>query len=141
MRSIPLEALLSALNFPGLRFLNLQYANVDKELSLLDASLRDCLLHHRDIDLTKNLDGVAGLIEACDLVISVGNAVAHLSGALGQRTWVLLPQVAGWRWLHGSTNCGWYESVRLFRQERRGDWDGVLSDLRAAIDHEIRRRQ
>ena len=141
MRSIPLEALLSALNFPGLRFLNLQYANVDKELSLLDASLRGCLLHHRDIDLTKNLDGVAGLIEACDLVISVGNAVAHLSGALGQRTWVLLPQIAGWRWLHGSTTCGWYESVRLFRQERRGDWNGVLSDLRAAIDHEIRGRK
>ena len=141
IRSLPLETLLKALSLPGLRFLNLQYANVDKELSLLDPALGSRLLRHPDIDLTKNLDGVAGLIEACDLVISVGNAVAHLSGALGQRTWVLLPQVAGWRWLHGSTTCGWYESVRLFRQERRGDWNGVLSDLRAAIDHDMRNRQ
>jgi len=141
IRSIPLEKLLTALGLPALRFLNLQYANVDKELSLLDPALSSRLLRHPDIDLTKNLDGVAGLIEACDLVVSVGNAVAHLSGALGQRTWVLLPEVAGWRWLHGSTTCGWYESVRLFRQERRGDWSGVLSALRAAIGNEIRTRR
>jgi hypothetical protein len=85
---------------------------------------------------------LAGLIEGCDLVVSVGNATAHLSGALGQKTWVLLPPVAGrlpsgvlvggWRWLQSGTACPWYASVRLFRQSTLDRWDDVLAELHLA---------
>jgi ADP-heptose:LPS heptosyltransferase len=75
------------------------------------------------------LEGLAGLIEGCDLVVSVGNATAHLSGALGQKTWVLLPYVAGWRWLHEGSTCPWYQSVRLYRQSKRDDWTSVLETV------------
>jgi ADP-heptose:LPS heptosyltransferase len=95
------------------------------------------LLQHPDIDLTRDIEGLAGLIACCDLVVSVGNATAHLSGALGQKTWVLLPQVAGWRWMEEGDRCPWYDSLRLFRQTRRGDWAGVLASVRAALDTEI----
>jgi len=75
------------------------------------------------------LEGLAGLIETCDEVVSVGNATAHLAGALGQRTLVLLPYVAGWRWLHEGDRCPWYDSVTLLRQTEPGDWSGVFSNL------------
>ena len=137
IRSISLHELLSSLNFGKLSFLNLQYGNVEHEVSSLDQGFAERFLRHPIIDLTKDLDGVAGLIEACDLVVSVGNTVAHLSGALGQKTWVLLPCVAGWRWSHTGASCGWYKSARLFRQERRDDWSAVLASLREGITDEL----
>jgi tetratricopeptide (TPR) repeat protein len=136
-RSLPLEALVSALRGPRVRFLNLQYGNAEVEIELVRRNIGLEVLSHPDVDLTRDLEGVAALIEGCDLVVSVGNAVAHLSGALGQRTWVLLPQVAGWRWLHEGSTCPWYQSVRLFRQENRGEWRGVLSALQRALHAEI----
>jgi len=129
-RSLDLSLLMSALNRSGrIRFLNLQYGDVSHEVAAAQRDHGFELLSHREIDNKNNLEGLAGLIEACDLVISVGNATAHLAGALGQRAWVLLPQAAGWRWLHEGVTCPWYESVRLYRQSYRRSWEEVAQHL------------
>ncbi len=60
----------------------------------------------------------AGLIEQLDLVVSVDTSVAHLSAALGQDTWLMIPQSADWRWLHDRTDSPWYASLRLFRPQK-----------------------
>jgi hypothetical protein len=133
-RSVPLVELVGALRgVEGVRFLNLQYGDVGGELECLRRESGVEVLSHPGIDNREDLEGLAGLIEGCDLVVSVGNATAHLSGALGQRTWVLLPYVAGWRWLHEGERCPWYQSVRLFRQAERGSWDSVLGQLTEAL--------
>ena len=69
----------------------------------------------------------AALIANLDLVIAVDTAVAHLAAALGVPCWLLLPRYkTDWRWLEGRQDSPWYPGVlRLFRQERRGDWDEV----------------
>lgn len=129
-RSLDLSLLMAALKGIGhTRFVNLQYGNVNHEITEVQRTQRVELLSHREIDNKQNLEGLAGLIEACDLVISIGNATAHLAGALGQRTWVLLPQAAGWRWLHEGFTCPWYESVRLYRQSNRRSWEEVVHQL------------
>jgi ADP-heptose:LPS heptosyltransferase len=64
-----------------------------------------------------------------DLVISIDSAVVHLAGALGRPTWVLLKLGTDWRWMSERDDTPWYPSVRLFRQERLGDWTPVVDRM------------
>ncbi|MFN9096605.1 MAG: tetratricopeptide repeat protein [Alphaproteobacteria bacterium] len=75
----------------------------------------------------------AALISALDLVIAVDTSVAHLAGALGKPTWVMLPFAPDFRWLLDREDSPWYPSMRLFRQSRAGDWDGVLARIGEAL--------
>ena len=71
----------------------------------------------------------AALCEVMDLVISVDTSVAHLSGALGKPTWVLLPHTPDWRWLLDRDDSPWYGSVKLYRQSKDTKWEPVLQRL------------
>jgi ADP-heptose:LPS heptosyltransferase len=74
-------------------------------------------------------DSVTGLAEAIammDLVITVDTLTAHLAGALGVRTWTLLPKVADWRWMEERSDSPWYPTMTLWRQENAGEWEPVM---------------
>ena len=75
----------------------------------------------------------ARLMRALDLVISVDTMTAHLSGALGQPTWTLLPFNADWRWMNDHDDSPWYPTMRLFRQKQEGDWAGVVDEVTRSI--------
>ena len=75
----------------------------------------------------------AALCGLCDLVIAVDTAAAHVAGALGRPVWILLPYAADWRWLRGRPDSPWYPSMRLFRQEKAGQWAGVIDSVRAEL--------
>jgi len=96
-------------------------------------------------DFTGELDDfveTAALIEQLDLVISVDTSVAHLAGALGKRVWILNRFDSCWRWLLSRTDSPWYPTATLYRQETRGNWDGVVARVVAdlaqfAADHGV----
>jgi hypothetical protein len=48
-------------------------------------------------------------------------------------TWTLLKFVPDWRWLLGRSDCPWYPTMRLFRQERQGDWQAPVAAMAAAL--------
>ena len=75
----------------------------------------------------------AAIIAALDLVIAVDTAVAHLAGALGKPVWLLNRHDTCWRWLRGRDDSPWYPTLRQFRQETAGDWDGVIARVTAAL--------
>jgi hypothetical protein len=85
------------------------------------------------------LDGVdepmktAQLMRAMDLVITIDSMPAHLAGALGVPTWTLLPTDADWRWMEDRDDSPWYPTMRLFRQQRPGDWASVIERVRVAL--------
>jgi ADP-heptose:LPS heptosyltransferase len=88
-------------------------------------------------DLTTQLNDfsdTAALIANLDLVIGVDTAVIHLAGALGKPVWVLLAHIPEWRWLLDWNSSPWYPTMRLFRQERPGDWRGTITKLKHDLE-------
>ncbi len=75
----------------------------------------------------------AALVDALDLVISTDTAVVHVAGALGKPVWMLDRFSACWRWRLDPERSPWYPTLRIFRQQRFGDWDGAVRQAAAAL--------
>jgi len=75
----------------------------------------------------------AALISALDLLIAVDTAPAHVAGALGHPVWTLLPFQPDWRWRLDTETSRWYPTMRLFRQQRSGDWDEVIARVASSL--------
>jgi lipoprotein NlpI len=120
-RSIALSTLLEGL--PA----GFQYFSLQKDVRVADMAVLGSAqnIQHFGEQLVDFSD-TAALCELMDLVISVDTSVAHLSGALGVPTWVLLPHLPDWRWLLEHRDSPWYPSIRLYRQSKARHWDDVL---------------
>ncbi|MEI9915508.1 MAG: tetratricopeptide repeat-containing glycosyltransferase family protein [Methylovirgula sp.] len=68
----------------------------------------------------------AAVIQTLDLIVTCDTSVAHLAGALGRPTFLLLRKVPDWRWMLDREDTPWYPTMRLFRQRTRGDWDETM---------------
>jgi ADP-heptose:LPS heptosyltransferase len=117
-RSIRADDLAALMNIPRAIFFSLQKDPLNSAARLSGIVDNASELH----DFVET----ASLIENLDLVITVDTAVAHLAGALGKETWILLPYDSDWRWLIGRSDSPWYPSVRLFRQPAPRDWHSVF---------------
>ena len=110
-------------------FLNLQYGDVDEEIREFKKATGIEVLQCASVDNREDLDGLAALIEVCDLVVSTSNVTIHLAGALAKETWVLLPYVANFWWLIDRSDSLWYPTLKLYRQKKFGDWFSVYSEV------------
>ena len=109
----------------------LEYITLQKELRPSD---REMFELYNNIacygEELKDFTDTAALCELMDVVISVDTSVAHLSGALGRPTWVMLPFIPDWRWLLNREDSPWYQSVKLYRQATEYDWSSVLERVK-----------
>src|SRR5262249_5394983 len=79
-------------------------------------------------------------VEKLDLVIAVDTAVAHIAGALGTPCWLLLPANSDFRWLTEREDTPWYPTMRLFRQQRLGQWADVVDRVTGALQQAVHTR-
>ena len=64
-----------------------------------------------------------------DLFITIDSSVLHLAGALGVKTFLMLPENTEWRWFYDNKTTPWYNSIRIFRQTKQEDWSDVVSNI------------
>lgn len=83
--------------------------------------------------LIENFLDLASILELMDIVITVDTAIAHLAGAIGKDTWLMLPFNPDWRWFLNSQTTPWYDTLLLFRQGKGAKWDSVLIEIRNKI--------
>jgi hypothetical protein len=127
-RSIPLRQLLRVAEDPRVWLYGLQVGSPTREIYELAA---DSIICNLDSELQEHgFVGTGVAIQQCDLVITCCTSTAHIAGALGKPTWVLLCKDPYWIWNYGeSTTTPWYPSIRLFRQKNVGDWKAVLNEV------------
>jgi tetratricopeptide (TPR) repeat protein len=119
----------------GCRFVDLQYGDTAAERAAIERDLDIEIERLPDIDNMNDIDGLAALITACDLVVTVSNTTAHLAGALGKPTWVMVPSghARMWYWHKDRADSPWYPRLRVRRQMQGQPW----ADLASAVTREV----
>lgn len=130
IRSMPFEELLVLAGDPRNDLFSLQCGPAAADLPRARAQR---LVRDMAGDIEGEWTHTAAAIRCLDLVVTVDTAIAHLAGALGVRTFLLLPLFNDWRWLHGRDDSPWYPSMRLFRQTRSRDWREVMRRVAGAV--------
>ena len=137
-RSVPLKHFAPLAGIPGVRLISVQALWGTEQLQDLPAGMTVETLGE---ELVNNPDGfreMAAVMAAVDLMIVSDSAPAHLAGALGRPVWVALHDHPDWRWLVGRSDSPWYPTMRLFRQDKVGDWGGVFDRIAAALAAAVR---
>jgi hypothetical protein len=130
-RSIPFQVFRQIFSLKEVTWVSLQVDNRNENLQVVPDEVID---FHTSIS---DFSDTAGLIENLDLVITVDTAVAHLAGAMGKETWLLLSIDPDWRWQTKSQESPWYPTIRIFRQIHIGDWQEVLTRVESALKAKI----
>jgi tetratricopeptide (TPR) repeat protein len=130
-KSLQLKSLIPILQQKNITFINLQYGETRKEISEIKSEYNVDIKDLDEINNFHNIDGLFSLIDACDLVITTSNATAHMSGAIGKKTFLLVPYLIGkmWYWHEDDTQSIWYPSISIFRQKKLGDWEDPINKI------------
>nr|WP_246739134.1 hypothetical protein [Bradyrhizobium aeschynomenes] len=125
-REVP-AVLIRTLLIPGVAAFSLQREVPAAEVADIGA---------RDLS-TAEIDQLVHTLRALDLVITVDTMVAHLAGALGCETWIMLHADCDWRWPAAGSMTYWYPRARLFHQRKPNDWNAVVAEVRDALHQRV----
>ena len=115
-----------------------EFISLQKEIEPEDARLMAVLKNLRHFgDEQQDFADTAAILAAIDIVITVDTSVAHLAGAMGKETWILLPFAADWRWFENRVDSPWYKNVRLFRQRNQDDWSSPISEVKKMLKAKV----
>jgi len=128
-RNVNLIDLVKLFSGTDTTLVSLQYGDMASIIDFVEKNTGQEIIQYNKIDNKNDIDSLFALILACDQVITIDNATAHFSGALGVETHVLLPTTADWRWGISSNKSYWYNSLTLHRQDQAGNWKAALKSL------------
>ena len=116
---------------PGVTFVNLQYGDCSEEIAFVKETWGVDVWTPPGIDLKQDLDDVAALCCAMDLVLGFSNATLNIGAACGAPTW-LISVPGAWTRL-GTEQYPWYPQTRVFLLEAFGDWTPVMTEVGEAL--------
>lgn len=131
-KSTTLESMKKILSIKEIEFFNIQYTNEDQEIEDFYKNYKIEIKNPPGIDTHKDIYGLINFIDSCDFVITISNTNAHLSGAIGKPTYLLLNDAIGkfWYWdnIYQEKNV-WYPSVQRFIQKHHRVWYEPIEEL------------
>lgn len=130
-KSISLETLKPILELENLIFIDLQYADTKDDRVKFVNEHGFPIYKIDEVDNFNDINGVVSLVDLCDLIITVSNTNAHIAGALGKKTFLLLPLGKGrlWYWHLSENKSTWYPSIEIIEQNFPGQWEPVINKL------------
>ena len=132
-RSIPLTQFAPLARVPGVSLLSLQKGIGTEQIGQVADQFTVVDLGDRLDEANGPFMDTAAVMKNLDLVVTADTATAHLAGALGVPVWIALAYMADWRWLLERSDSPWYPSVRLFRQQRAGDWSEIFERMAVEV--------
>ena len=134
-RNITLKELIKCINGPNVKLVNIQYGNTTEEILKLKKEIDIDIVSFTNIDSFNDIDSLASLMAACDVIVTIDNSTAQLAGSLGLNAKLLLSSAPDVRWGHKGTSCIWYNSVKIYRQINLGDWSEPLKQLKQDLNN------
>ena len=100
-------------------------SDIDKESDLLkkEKPLKDLA------PLIGSYEDSAAFLKNMDVLVTIDTSIANLAGALGVKTFLLLPKTSEWRWFYDNDKTPWYDSVKILKAEKDLVWDDVMKRL------------
>lgn len=136
-RSLHLSMIEQIAEISGVQLFSLQVGAPSEELARSPYADRIIDLGGEIAARGAGMDETAAAMAGMDVVITTCTSVAHLGGALGVPTWVMIQNVPDWRWFLDRTDSPWYGSVRLFRQRAREHWSSVIDEIDSALREQV----
>jgi hypothetical protein len=126
-RQWDLEQLLPIFKSVDAHWVSLQYKPAGKEIAVFKEAHPDIdIVEYPHATLTNDYDDTAALVSALDQCVGMQSAITHLAGGLGIPCWTHIPMNSQWRYGGDGEDYIWCKSVRLIRQQRRGEWADVI---------------
>lgn len=132
LRNIPLAQWQPLFEVEGVQYVSLQYGSAG------EAPL-PALLFDSAVDAFTDLEALAAQMMAMDEIVTIQNATAHLAGALGVPTTLLLSSASDWRWGIGGDKGAWYDSVTILRQKEPLVWQPVMEDVAKRVKEKMKK--
>ncbi len=130
-RSIPLSLFSALAEVDDVTLVSLQKHDGLTQLGESDAAFP--LTRFDDLDQDGAFLDTIAVIQHLDLVVTSDTALAHLAGAAGVPVWCLISTACDWRWMTQRGDTVWYDSMRLFRQQKLGEWEPVFAEVVAEL--------
>jgi hypothetical protein len=134
-RSISLDAVSALVSAVDVEWISLQIGSSERARvahPLLSRTIGAAPLSADDFAAT------AQVMHTLDAIVTVDTAVAHLAGALGVPTWVLVAPLPDWRWQRERHDSPWYRSVRVVRRHAAEQWCDVMPRAAAELSRYLR---
>lgn len=141
-RHINIEELRQISEIPGIKLCSVQKGEAANEWNNCSFSNK-FTSEQPEIDSTNDYDDTLAILMCCDFVVTVDTSVAHLAGAAGLRTWILLKHTPCWRWGIPKVDLqpsGWYKNALVTSQAKPWDWKECIQQIASNIQEIIELR-
>ena len=136
-REIPLQDVYDILNNHNISIVSLQRDEGADQLYKLNVRTDGCI----PLDLQTQLETIEDTLAVMyhlDYVVTSCTSIAHMSAAMGKKTFILVPISAYYVWAstHDTSSIWYGDNVKVLRQVKHKCWEAPLKQLQELLEND-----